>query len=129
MLRAVMEGVTYSLRDCIEVFREMNVKVNDMMACGGGGSSPLWRSMLVDVYGCPVKTVSSKEGPALGAAILASVGSGIYSNVTEACSEIVKIDKTQTPKAENIPEYEKYYQLYRKIYPQLKNSFAELAGL
>ena len=107
----------------------MNVKVNDMMACGGGGSSPLWRSMLADVYGCPVKTVSSKEGPALGAAILASVGSGIYSNVTEACSEIVKIDKTQTPKAENIPEYEKYYQLYRKIYPQLKNSFAELAGL
>ena len=129
MLRAVMEGVTYSLRDCIEVFRKMNVKVNDMMACGGGGSSPLWRSMLADVYGCPVKTVSSKEGPALGAAILASVGSGIYSNVTEACSEIVKIDKTQTPKAENIPEYEKYYQLYRKIYPQLKNSFAELAGL
>ena len=129
MIRAVMEGVTYSLRDCIEVFREMNVQVNDMMACGGGGSSPLWRSMLADVYGCPVKTVSSKEGPALGAAILASVGSGLYSDVTEACREIVKTDKIQVPVKDNVPEYEKYYQLYRKIYPQLRNSFAELAEL
>ena len=93
MLRAVMEGVTYSLRDCVEVFREMNVNVSDMMACGGGGSSALWREILSDVYNCSVKTVKSKEGPALGAAILASVGSGIYSSVTEACGEIVRTDK------------------------------------
>ena len=68
MLRAVMEGVSYSLRDCVEVFREMDINVSDMMACGGGGSSPLWRSMLADLYNCPVKTASSKEGPALGVA-------------------------------------------------------------
>ena len=60
MLRAVMEGVSYSLRDCVEVFREMDINVSDMMACGGGGSSPLWRSMLADLYNCPVKTASSK---------------------------------------------------------------------
>lgn len=67
MLRAVMEGVAYSLRDCVEVFREMGINVSDMMACGGGGTSPLWRSMLADLYGCEVKTPASKEGPALGA--------------------------------------------------------------
>ena len=129
MLRAVMEGVAYSLRDCIEVFREMNINVNDMMACGGGGSSPLWRSMLADLYNCDVKTSSSKEGPALGVAILASVGAGIYSSVPEACKEIVKTDKIQKPAPENVPEYEKYYQLYREIYPALKKQFAELAKI
>lgn len=61
MLRAVMEGVSYSLRDCVEVFREMDINVSDMMACGGGGSSPLWRSMLADLYNCPVKTASRKK--------------------------------------------------------------------
>jgi sugar (pentulose or hexulose) kinase len=129
MLRAVMEGVAYSLRDCIEVFREMNINVNDMMACGGGGSSPLWRSMLADLYNCDVKTSSSKEGPALGVAILASVGAGIYSSVPEACKEIVKTDRIQKPAPENVPEYEKYYQLYREIYPALKKQFAELAKI
>ena len=129
MLRAVMEGVTYSLRDCVEVFREMNVNVSDMMACGGGGSSPLWRSMLADLYNCNVKTVASKEGPALGVAILASVGAGIYSSVPEACSAIIRTDKVQEPNAENVPEYEKYYQLYREIYPALREQFARLAQI
>ena len=129
MLRAVLEGVTYSLRDCVEVFREMGISVDDMMACGGGGTSPLWRSMLADLYNCPVKTVASKEGPSLGVAILASVGAGIYSSVPEACDAIVKTDKTQTPQAENVPVYESYYQLYREIYPALKAQFTTLAGL
>ena len=129
MLRAVMEGVTYSLRDCVEVFREMNVNVSDMMACGGGGSSPLWRSMLADLYNCNVKTVASKEGPALGVAILASVGAGLYSSVPEACSAIIRTDKVQEPNAENVPEYEKYYQLYREIYPALREQFARLAQI
>lgn len=129
MLRAVMEGVSYSLRDCVEVFREMGISVSDMMACGGGGSSKLWRSMLSDLYACPVKTASSKEGPALGVAILAAVGTGLYSSVPEACQEIVGVAETACPAESNIPEYEKYYQLYRSIYPALKESFQTLAQL
>lgn len=129
MLRAVMEGVTYSLRDCIEVFREMGISIDDMMACGGGGTSPLWRSMLADLYNCPVKTVSSKEGPSLGVAILASVGAGIYDSVPQACKAIVKTDKIQNPQDENVSVYESYYQLYREIYPALKASFTKLSSL
>ena len=124
-----MEGVAYSLRDCVEVFREMNVSVSDMMACGGGGSSPLWRSMLADLYGCDVKTASSKEGPALGVAILASVGAGLYSSVQEAAGAIVRTDKVQSPDPANVPVYEKYYQLYREIYPALKEQFAKLSAI
>lgn len=129
MLRAVMEGVSYSLRDCVEVFRQMNINVSDMMACGGGGSSPLWRSMLADLYNCPVKTVASKEGPALGVALLASVGAGIYSSVPEACKAVIKADKIQEPVLERVSEFEKYYQLYREIYPAIKAQYKKLATL
>lgn len=129
MLRAVMEGVAYSLRDCLEVCREMNIDINDMMACGGGGTSPLWRQMLADLYSCPVKTVASKEGPALGVAILASVGAKIYDSVPQACSAIIKTDKVQNPIETNSIEYEKYYQLYTEIYPAIKQQCAKLAQL
>lgn len=129
LLRAVMEGVSYSLRDCVEVFKQMEISVSDMMACGGGGSSPIWRQMLADLYGCPVKTASSKEGPALGVALLAGVGTGIYSSVPEACREVVKIDKVQSPIDDNVPKYDECYKLYTEIYPVLKESFKKLAAL
>lgn len=129
MLRAVMEGVSYSLRDCVEVFKQMDINVSDMMACGGGGSSPLWRQMLADLYNCPVKTASSKEGPALGVALLAATGAGIYSSVPEACKAVCKVDKVQNPIVENVPKYEECYQLYTEIYPALKAAYKKLAVL
>ncbi|MBR1721227.1 MAG: xylulokinase, partial [Treponema sp.] len=98
-------------------------------ACGGGGTSPLWRQMLADVYGCPVKTVVSKEGPALGVAILASVGSGIYKSVQEACKEVIKTNPAQDPIPENSKEYEKFYQMYTALYPALKENYSKLAAL
>ena len=129
MIRAVMEGVSYSLRDCVEVMREMNINVTDMMACGGGGSSPLWRQMLADLYACPVKTTQNKEGPALGVALLAAVGAGIYSSVPEACKAVILPDKIQEPVAENTAEYEKVYAVYKKLYPAMKSCFDDLAAL
>mgnify|MGYP002715435241 CR=1 FL=1 len=129
MLRSVMEGVSYSLRDCIEICKEMDINISDMMACGGGGTSPFWRQMLADLYDCNVKTVHSKQGPALGAAILAMVGAGIYKSVEEACDKIINIDKTCEPIKENTSIYQSYYDLYVEIYPRLKNSFDKLAKL
>lgn len=129
MIRAVMEGVSYSLRDCVEVMREMNINVTDMMACGGGGSSPLWRQMLADLYACPVKTTQNKEGPALGVALLAAVGAGIYSSVPEACKAVILPDKVQNPIQENIGEYEKVYGVYKKLYPAMKSCFEDIAAM
>ena len=129
MIRAVMEGVSYSLRDCVEVMREMKINVTDMMACGGGGSSPLWRQMLADLYACPVKTTQNKEGPALGVALLAAVGAGIYSTVSEACKAVILPDKIQNPVEENTIEYEKVYAVYKKLYPALKSCFDEIAAM
>ncbi|MEG1426140.1 MAG: xylulokinase [Oscillospiraceae bacterium] len=129
MLRAVMEGVVYSLCDCLGVLRAMGAEPAEMLACGGGGSSPLWRQMLADGYNCPVKTASSKEGPALGAAILAAVGAGIYESVPAACRKLVKTNAPQNPISENVAEYAKYYGLYTSLYPALQDSFKALAKI
>lgn len=129
LLRAVMEGVAYSLRDCLDILRGMGVVSSEMLACGGGGSSPLWRQMLADVYGCPVKTAVSKEGPALGAAILAGVGAGIYPSVEEGCRAVIRTNPEQQPDPEASLKYEPYYRLYTRLYPALKESFAALAVL
>lgn len=130
MIRAVMEGVSFSQRQCVDILREMGINTNDMMACGGGSRSPLWRQMLADLYGCPVKTSkASNEGPALGVAILAGVGTGLYSSVEEACGSIVVPDSSVLPIETNSPIYESYYDIYCSLYPALKDSFSRLSAL
>lgn len=129
ILRAVMEGVTYSLKDCLSVFEEMELSVNDMLACGGGGSSSLWRQMLADVYGCSVRTTVSKEGPALGVALLAGVGADVYASVQEACEAVIKTNPPQYPDINTSKIYGRYYELYKQLYPALKDSFHALESL
>lgn len=129
LLRAVMEGVAFSQRDSLEVLREMGVATSRMLACGGGGTSPFWRQMLSDVYNCPVQTVKSKEGPALGAAILAGVGAGLYPSVQEACDMLIDVNPPQEPIAGNVEKYEKLYKIYTGLYPALKENYRQLAEL
>jgi hypothetical protein len=129
MIRAIMEGVSYSLMDCLNVLDEMGVVPNKMLACGGGGSSPLWRQMLSDIYGMNVMTVDSKEGPALGVAILAMVGAGIYASVPEACEKLIRIKTTTKPNAKNNRNYAKVYERFRALYPHLKADYSDLAKM
>ena len=128
MIRAVLEGVSYSLRDCFEIISAMDTPIDVMRACGGG-SGPLWRQMLADVYNCDVSTIKSKEGPALGVALLAGAGTGVYKNVEEACSIAVLTKDAASPDAGRHKDYESYYQLYRSIYPSLKEHYKTLASL
>jgi len=95
MIRAVMEGVVYSLKDCLEIIKEMGVNVSEVRASGGGGKSPLWRQMQADIFGTEITTINSSEGPALGVAILAGVGAGIYSSVMEACDKVISVKTKQ----------------------------------
>ena len=129
LIRAVMEGVSYSLKDCLGVLGGMGVELDDMRICGGGGKSPFWRQMLADVYGIPVTRIESDEGPALGVAILAMVGAGIYPSVREACDAIVR-QKDVTPcDAERNARYGQFYKVYTSLYPHLKADFDALAEL
>lgn len=129
LLRAVMEGVSYSLRDCLGVLNEMGVNPEQMLACGGGGKSPLWRQMLADVFNCPVATTVNTEGPALGVAILAGVGAGLYKSVPEACHAMIHVNPAQEPIPENVPQYAKVYEVYRMLYPANKDVFKALGKL
>ena len=85
--------------------------------------------MLADLYRCPVKTVCQEEGPALGAAILAGVGCGIYPDVETACDQLIEEKSSTGPKKEQAQVYEKYHQLYQKLYQSLKENFKELAKM
>jgi xylulokinase len=120
-LRAVMEGVIYSLRDCLTLFDAAGVSAPEvMMACGGGAVSPLWRQMLADVLHCNVRTAASNDGGALGAALLAGVGAGVYPSVPEACDAVIRTKTEQPPIEANSAAYEPYYQLYHNTYAAIK---------
>lgn len=129
MIRAVMEGVTYSLKDCLDVLAEMKVKPQQMLLTGGGAKSKFWRQMIADVYSCTVKTSKIKEAPALGVAILAGVAAGVYPSVQEACKKIIALGEEQQPNLKNTYEYKKYYEVYKSIYPAIKENFSKLNSL
>ena len=129
MIRAIMEGVTYSLKDCLCVLEEMGVQPDNMLACGGGARSDLWRQMMADVYDMNVSTVDSKEGPALGVAILAMVGAELYGSVEEACQKVIRVKNTTEKNAENSDKYKEVYQIYKGLYQHLKEDYSKLAEL
>ena len=110
--------------------RAETINFDEMMACGGGARSAFWRQMLADVYGCPIQTAKAAlEGPALGVAILAGVGTGVYPSVESACDAIVKPDTVLYPDAERSRAYEPYYRLYLRQYPALRETFHALAAM
>ncbi len=129
LLRAVMEGVSFSLRDCVEIFSEMGIAISHTRVCGGGAGSALWRQMLADVFGLPIVTTRNQEGPALGAALLAGVGTGVYADVLTACDRIVFADPAHESLEESRTAYEAIYRVYRAAYPALKDLYKELSAL
>jgi len=129
MLRAIMEGVTYSLRDCLEIIKEMNVPVTEVRASGGGGKSKLWRQMQADVFNADIATINSSEGPALGVALLAGVGTGVYDSVAQACEAAIEVKSIQKSNSDMYEKYNKFYKIYRQLYNSLKQDFKDLASI
>jgi xylulokinase len=129
MLRAVMEGVIYSLYDCLRVIESMGASMGNIYASGGGAVSGLWRQMMADVFQRPILVNSeSTQSSALGAAILAGVAGGIYGSVREACdlmSVNAKITATE-PNQQNYDVYSRYYTTYVDLYNATKQLFAQL---
>ena len=129
VLRAVMEGVVYSPKDCMEIIKELGVDVGQVRASGGGGKSPLWRQMQADVFGSEICTINASEGPAFGVAILAGVGSGVYKSVPEACEATIQVKTKQQADQAMTAKYNEYYKLYKNLYQSLKQDFKTLAKL
>jgi len=123
MVRAILEGVAFSLRDSLSVFHEIQVPVKTVRLGGGGSRSELWRQIQADVYGQTVEQVATEEDAAYGATILAGVGAGVWKSVDEACDEVVKAVRRIEPDARNTVLMEQNYQTYRRIYPALRQIF------
>jgi xylulokinase len=121
VIRAVMEGVAFSLRDSFEIFREMQVPVETIRLGGGGARSALWRQIQADIYGHAVATVQAEEGAAYGVAMLAGVGTGIWPTVDAACEAVVRTRDRIEPDADNQEVLDQQYESYRKLYPALRS--------
>ncbi|MBV9341228.1 MAG: xylulokinase [Acidobacteria bacterium] len=120
MVRAVLEGVAFSLKDTFALFREMGVPVSKIRLGGGGARSPLWRQIQADVYGSEVEILRAEEGAAYGAALLAAVGARFWNSVEEACDAVVKVERQIMPEAAAARVMVEQYERYRQIYPALK---------
>jgi xylulokinase len=129
LARAVMEGVSFSLKDCLGVIDEVGIEAHSMALCGGGGKSPFWRQMLSDVYGREISVPESDEGAALGVAILAGVAAGIYETVEAGCRAAVRMKSKVQPCEHSHAEYMRYYKIYGELYPAIKENLRKLAEL
>jgi xylulokinase len=129
MIRSLLEGATFAMRDSLELIREMGVAIEQMRVSGGGARNPLWRQIQADIYGGDVHTLNSSEGPAFGVALLAQVGTGGFATVPEACDATIRVVETTTvdPKAQ--VQYDRAYAVFRQLYHDLRASFQKISGL
>lgn len=123
IVRALMEGVAFSLRDAFEILKEMNVPVEEIRLGGGGARSELWRQIQADIYGRGVETVEAEEGAAFGAALLAGVSAGAWASVDEASDAVVRIAGRVEPNAESVRLLDRQYAGFKAIYPALRSIY------
>ena len=123
IVRAVLEGVAFSLRDSFEIFREMNVPVESIRLGGGGARSKLWRQIQADIYRHAVDIVQAEEGAAYGAALLAGVGGGLWKSVEDACADVVRVVDRIEPNPAAVKVLDPLYRSYRELYPALRKVF------
>lgn len=123
MTLAVLEGVAFSLRDTFEIMKNAGIHITEIIINGGGARNALWCQIIADVLNVKVKKVNSDDGPAYGAAILASVGFGLFKSVNEACDDMIKVTNIIYPNSKKTSLYDKKYNKYKQIYPHLKEVF------
>lgn len=129
LIRAVLEGATYAMRDSLELIREMGAPIGEIRLSGGGAGNALWRQIQADVYGQDVCTINATQGPAFGAALLAMVGAGVFSGVAEACDAAVKV-VDRTPADPDVKRfYDQGYLIYKRLYVDLRDSFRAISRL
>jgi len=129
MARAVLEGVAFGMRDSLEIIREMGVPIRQVRASGGGARSAFWRQMQADVNKAPLVTINVDEGPAYGAALLATVATGMYGSVEEACDATIRVTDTCEPDAARSKQYDRWFIEYQRSYQALAGGFRRCAEI
>lgn len=129
LVRAVLEGVTFGMRDSLELMRDTGIQPGEIVVSGGGVRNPLWRQMMADIFGTRVTTLNAAEGAAFGAALLAGVAAGAYASVADACRTTIRQTGENQPEDAARQRYETIYPVYRSLYPTLRQSFEDLAKM
>ncbi len=127
LVRAVLEGVAYGLRDSLELLRALQIPIHQVRASGGGARSSLWRQIMADIFGVELVTINITEGAAYGAALLAGVGAGVYEDVFQATERTIRVLDRTEPIPANVTVYDGFYGDYRTLYGQLKPTFDRVA--
>ena len=120
MAEAVFEGVSFALKDSLEIARSLGIEIQKTKLCGGGAKSPVWQELLANILDLEVEILETEEGPSLGGAILAAVACGEYPSVEAAAKAIVKVRKTIVPNRDLVEAYQKKYRVFRSLYPAIK---------
>ncbi|HEY0753314.1 MAG TPA: xylulokinase [Ktedonobacteraceae bacterium] len=120
LVRSVLEGVAFSLRDCFALIKEQGLSIEQVRATGGGAKSLVWRQIIADVLNVELVTTSAQEGPAFGAALLAGVAGGVYDSIQQACELTVHVVEHTTPEPQRVALYARAYETYSALYPALK---------
>jgi xylulokinase len=129
IIRSIMEGVTYAMRDSLEIFDGLGVPVRQIRASGGGARSLLWRQIQADTFGRKVVTINTEEGAAYGVALLAAVGARAFKNVREACAATIRVVQQTSPRRAARKYYDRAFPIYQRLYRSLKNDFKNIAAL
>jgi xylulokinase len=123
LIRSVIEGVTFSLKDCLQIIEELGVGVTSVTASGGGAKSAFWRQMLADAFEKKINVLSTQEGSAYGAALLSLVGTGEYESVPAVCRQAITVESSVVPRPHDSHIYRGLYEVYRGMYPALRPLF------
>ncbi|MGI6229598.1 MAG: xylulokinase [Tractidigestivibacter sp.] len=126
MTRAVLEGVSFAFRDCLDIARKEGIEVSSSTVCGGGAKSRLWLEMLATILNVTLELPQTEQGPGLGGAMLAAVACGAYPTVADCAGSIVRIKDRVQPRAELVEGYSRRYEVWRGLYPALKDSFSKM---
>jgi xylulokinase len=123
-VRAIMEGVAYSMKDCLQVFDKLGLEIVGVIASGGGAKSAVWRSIQADIYGVDVLVTGQEEHSALGAALVAGISCGVFADVRDACRRVSAARTVVQPNPENVPTYQEGYRVFQALYPALRDVYA-----
>ena len=121
MTKAVLEGVSYGLKDSMEILKDIDVPIKEVRVIGGGAKSPLWKQILADMFAVEIQEINTNQGGALGAAILGAVGAGHFKDVAQGCEAMIKVTNTVKPNPEKKAYYDEKYQRFTKLYEAIKD--------
>jgi len=126
VIRSIVEGITYAMKDSLEIMAALGVEAREIRLSGGGARSEFWRQLQADVYGHPVCTINASEGPAYGVALLAGVGTGVWATVPEACDQAISVTSSYAVNEDNAAVYRGFYPIFRQLYQSLKGDFGAI---